>query len=61
MLQSTSGGVSDTELNELAVSPIMLPSSARVVMMVTPVANKPSAERSARGDGELDGELNDAM
>src|SRR5438128_6014817 len=38
-LHSTSGGSSETELKELAVSPRKLPSSRRVVMTVTPVAN----------------------
>ena len=41
------GGVSDTELNELAVRPTSVPSSARAVTMVTPVANMPSAARNA--------------
>jgi len=38
-LHNTSGGASDTELNELAVSPSKVPSARRVVMTVTPVAN----------------------
>jgi hypothetical protein len=42
-LHSTSGGLSDTELNELAVMPINWPDDARVVMTVTPVANWLSA------------------
>ena len=46
-LHSTKGGVSDTELNELAVSPTKLPSAARAVTMVTPVANMPRAERKS--------------
>ncbi len=40
-LQSTSGGLRDTELNELAVKPLSVPSADRVVMTVTPVANVP--------------------
>jgi hypothetical protein len=50
-LQSTRGGVSETELKELAVSPKGVPSAARVVTMVTPVANRPKAERIACGLG----------
>jgi hypothetical protein len=42
-LHNTNGGVSDTELNELAVNPTKEPSVARAVTMVTPVANMPSA------------------
>ena len=45
---STSGGSSDSELNELAVSPTRSPLASSVVMMVTPVANRPSAWRSVR-------------
>ncbi|CAG9198164.1 hypothetical protein PSAB6_190056 [Paraburkholderia sabiae] len=45
-LHSTSGGVSETELNELAVMPINAPDGARVVMTVTPVANWLSARRN---------------
>src|SRR5579875_3432399 len=48
-LHSTSGGSSETELNELAVMPINWPESVRVVMTVTPVANWPSAARNAVG------------
>ena len=40
-LQSTSGGVSETELNELAVRPVSTPCADRVVIIVTPVANMP--------------------
>ena len=39
-LHSTSGGVSDTELKELAVSPTRVPSAARAVTTVTPVASE---------------------
>lgn len=42
-LQTTSGGFSETELNELAVMPKNLPLSRRVVITVTPVANCDSA------------------
>jgi hypothetical protein len=48
-LQSTSGGLSDTELNELQVNPIGRPSVVMVVTTVTPVANMPSALRNSRG------------
>src|SRR5450759_89948 len=48
LLHSTRGGLSDTEVNELAVIPCNLPSRLRVVTMVTPVANEPSALRSSR-------------
>src|SRR3954462_6076527 len=47
-LHSTSGGSSDTELKELAVSPKKRPSSSRVVMTVTPVANWARASRKWR-------------
>src|SRR5690348_6207311 len=47
-LHSTSGGSSDTELNELAVSPTRSPAALRAVTMVTPVANMPSALRNSR-------------
>ncbi|MNC68967.1 hypothetical protein D3C75_1196150 [compost metagenome] len=46
-LQSTRGGLSDTELKLLAVMPTGEPSSAWVVMMVTPVVKVPSAARNA--------------
>src|SRR6218665_3879398 len=49
-LHSTSGGSSDTELKELAVSPTNLPAALRAVTMVTPVANMPRASRNARGE-----------
>ena len=48
-LHSTSGGVNDTELKLFAVSPIGVPSAVRVVMIVTPVANVPSALRNSVG------------
>src|SRR3981189_1562052 len=48
-LQSTSGGFSDTDANELQVSPWGLPSAAAAVLMVTAVANVPSALRKSRG------------
>ena len=46
-LQSTSGGLSDTELKLLAVMPTASPSAVRVVMMVTPVVKVPRAARMA--------------
>src|ERR1700709_2628579 len=46
-LHSTSGGSSETELNELAVMPINWPDSVRVVITVTPVANWLRASRKA--------------
>ena len=49
MLHSTSGGFSDTELKLLTVMPSGVPSGARVVMMVTPVAKLPSALRKSIG------------
>ena len=45
---STSGGSRETEQNELAVTPATLPSGARAVTMVMPVANRPSASRRSR-------------
>src|SRR3569623_415433 len=48
-LHSTSGGFSETELKLLAVKPSGVPSAVRVVMMVTPVANAPSALRNSVG------------
>src|SRR5690606_21977575 len=41
--QSTIGGSSDTELKLLAVTPTGTPPGPRVVTIVTPVANLPSA------------------
>jgi hypothetical protein len=49
-LHSTKGGDSETELNELAVSPTNEPSAARAVTMVTPVANMPKACRNWSGE-----------
>ncbi len=46
-LHSTSGGSSETELNELAVSPTSAPPSVRAVTMVTPVANIASEARKS--------------
>jgi len=46
-LQSTRGGVKDTALNELTVSPTGVPSACVVVTIVTPVANSDKAARSA--------------
>ena len=43
----TSGGWSETELNELAVNPTK-PCAEREVMMVTPVANCANASRKCR-------------
>src|SRR6267154_6206814 len=47
-LQRTSGGSSDTELNELAVTPWYLPSSSVVVTTVTPVTKVPRTRRRSR-------------
>ena len=49
-LHSTSGGLSDTELNELAVSPTSSPLAVRAVTMVTPVANMASEARNSVGE-----------
>ena len=49
-LHSTSGGSSETELNELAVRPTRSPVAVRAVTMVTPVANMPSDERNSRAE-----------
>ena len=49
-LLSTSGGDSDTELNEFAVSPTKVPAAVRAVTIVTPVANMPSAVRNSAGE-----------
>ena len=46
-LHSTSGGSSDTELNEFAVIPTGRPSGASAVITVTPVAKWPSARRKS--------------
>src|SRR6266480_4593856 len=48
MLNSTSGGDSDTELNELIVSPRGSPASENAVTTATPVGNTLSASRKAR-------------
>src|SRR4051812_41857712 len=48
-LHNTSGGFSDTEANELHVTPYGVPSAAIAVTMVTPVANVPKALRKSRG------------
>ncbi len=50
---STSGGSSDSALNELQVRPTGAPGVSRQVTIVTPVAKRPSAVRSSRvpGDG----------
>jgi hypothetical protein len=46
-LHSTKGGVSETELKELAVNPTNCPDAVRAVTMVTPVANMPKAARNS--------------
>ena len=48
-LHRISGGSSDTDENELTVSPSGLPSTPRVVTTVTPVVNRPSARRNSLG------------
>jgi hypothetical protein len=40
----------ETELKELAVNPTKVPSVARAVTMVTPVANMPKAARNSDGE-----------
>ena len=52
---STKGGVSDAELNELIVSPNLLPSGASAVTTATPVAKRPSASRKSRSENSSDG------
>src|SRR5918999_2222196 len=47
--QDTSGGSSDTDVNEFAVTPILRPSGARAVITVTPVAYWPRAFLNSRG------------
>ncbi|MNE86856.1 hypothetical protein D3C80_1839900 [compost metagenome] len=47
MLHSTRGGCSDTELNELTVTPTGWAWALSAVTMVTPVANWPSALRKS--------------
>jgi hypothetical protein len=46
-LHSTKGGDRETELKEFAVKPTKVPSLARAVTMVTPVANMPKAPRNS--------------
>src|SRR5690349_20947431 len=48
-LHKTSGGESDTELNELHVRPIGAPSGPAMLTTVTPVPKQPSADRKSRG------------
>ena len=50
---SSSGGSSDTELKEFAVTPTGSPSGRTAVTTVTPVANSPKASRSCRWLNEL--------
>jgi hypothetical protein len=47
-LNSTSGGSSDTELNELTVMPSRSPRALMAVTMTTPVGNRPRASRKLR-------------
>src|SRR5580658_1782784 len=49
----SSGGSSDTEVKELAVTPTGSPSGRTPVITVTPVANSPKASRSSRWVGGL--------
>jgi hypothetical protein len=48
MLKRTSGGDNDTELNELTVAPIRVPSFVTVVTTATPVGKSPRASRKFR-------------
>jgi hypothetical protein len=48
MLKRTSGGDNDTELNELTVAPMRLPSFVTVVTTATPVGKSPRASRKLR-------------
>jgi hypothetical protein len=48
MLKRTSGGDNDTELNELTVAPIRVPSSVTVVTTATPVGKSPRASLKLR-------------
>src|SRR4029077_15728042 len=48
MLKRTSGGDNDTELNELTVAPIRVPSVVTVVTTATPVGKSPRASRKLR-------------
>ena len=54
---STRGGSSDTEVNELAVIPTSPPSSLRAPITTMPVANMPNALRSRLGVGRSDDPL----
>ena len=49
-LHKTKGGLIDTELNELAVTPTSSPLGVRTVTMVTPVANMAKEERNSRDE-----------
>ena len=49
LLQRISGGSIESELKLLAVTPMLVPSDVRVVIIVTPVAKLPSARRNALG------------
>lgn len=60
-LHNTSGGVSDTELNELIVNPTKPPLSSRVVMMVTPVANCDKAPRKCASLNAVSGVFSDEL
>jgi hypothetical protein len=48
MLKRTSGGDNDTELKELTVAPIRVPSVVTVVTTATPVGKSPRASRKLR-------------
>src|SRR5215469_7578532 len=50
---SSSGGSSDTEVKEFAVTPTGSPSGRTAVTTVTPVANSPNASRRSRCVNEL--------
>jgi hypothetical protein len=45
MQMRTSGGSSDTDVNEFTVSPMGAPSASRVVTTVTPVGKRAMTER----------------
>ena len=55
--QSTSGGLNETELNELTDNPTGLPDSPNVVATTTPVAKHPSTLRSSCSSIELSAPL----
>src|SRR5882672_3937679 len=55
MHTSTSGGSSETEVNELAVKPRGRPSPSIAVTTVTPVTKQPSARRSSSGSNGVEG------